>query len=204
MKTKVKICGIRTLEHAEVAISAGVDFLGFNFVPTSKRYVMPEKAKEIINQLQMANYELRNKIVGVFQNQSADEVNNIAELVGLDFVQLHGGENDEYMQKIKTKIIKMIAGRGNPCGYPYNKTKYFLLDRLVQGEGEMVDFEKAKDIAKQFPLFFAGGLTCENVASIISIIRPFAVDVAGGIETNGLIDNEKIKQFIQNAKGVEL
>lgn len=207
-KTKVKICGIRNLEHADIAMKAGADFFGFNFVPTSKRYIEPKNAKEILNQL-TKNYKLQNKIVGVFQDQSVEEVNSIADFLEIDYVQLHGNEDDEYMKEIKKNIIKSIFGRGrlyaypkgNHEGYPYNNTKYYLLDRITQGEGEMVDMEKAKNLAESVPLFLAGGLTPENISSIVSAVKPFAVDVASGIETNGLIDNEKVKRFIENVKG---
>ncbi|SRR5258708_4562676 len=217
MKTKVKICGIRDLKSAQVAIDAGADFLGFNFIPISKRYIDPKKAKEIMNQLRINNYQLRNKIVGVFQNQPTDEVNAIAESVGLDIVQLHGEEDEEYMNKINTNIIKKIVislcrggfythpNKDNSKGYPYgDKLEYLILDRENQGEGQMVDLQIAKEIAKTFPIFFAGGLTPENVTYVVSKVQPFAVDVAGGIETNGIIDIGKITAFIKNAKGVVL
>ena len=84
MKTKVKICGIRTLESAQTAFGAGADFLGFNFVSSSPRYVKPELAKEIISKLKKSV-----KIVGVFQNAKIDLINKIVDLLSLDFIQLH-------------------------------------------------------------------------------------------------------------------
>ncbi|HSW98064.1 MAG TPA: phosphoribosylanthranilate isomerase [Candidatus Saccharimonadales bacterium] len=204
MKTKIKICGIRSLESAEIALNAGADFLGFNFIPTSKRYISPEKAKEIIDQLRIGRYVV---VVGVFQNQSVTEVNTIAESVGLDFVQLHGEETMEYMKQVKREIINTITEREIPRindQLRNTQTKYFLLDRQTQGEGEMVSFESAKVIAKQCLLFFAGGVTPENVGTVISEIHPFAVDVASGVETHGVIDPEKLVLFMQNAKGVTL
>jgi len=84
------------------------------------------------------------------------------------------------------------------------KADYFLLDRSKRGEGEMVDLEKASRLTGNFPIFIAGGLTPDNVASVVSQIRPFAVDVAGGVETDGHQDIEKVKLFIRNAKGESL
>ena len=84
------------------------------------------------------------------------------------------------------------------------KAKYLLLDRIKRGEGDMVDFKNAAKLASKFPIFLAGGLTPDNIAKAITNVRPFAVDVAGGIETNGFQDLEKLKLFIKNAKGVIL
>lgn len=196
---KVKICGIRSLESAQVAIDAGADFLGFNFVKQSKRYIYPIRAKAIIDTLRIKDKELGIKVVGVFQNHSIHEVNNISEFINLDFVQLHGEEDMEYITKVKPMIIKVCRGRS--CTYPTSdKVKYLLLDRQTQGRGQMVDIQCAKEIAKTYPVFFAGGLTPENVSSVVKEIKPFAVDVASGIETNGVEDTDKIRLFIQQAK----
>jgi phosphoribosylanthranilate isomerase len=193
MKVKVKICGVRDLINAEAAVAAGADFLGFNFVPTSKRYIYPKDAKKIIK-------EIRGKtnIVGVFQNASSDNVNEISELLDLDFVQLHGEEDEDYMKKIKRRIIKKY----NLHSFTElnEHSQYVLLDREVQGEGRMLDLEKAAKISNIFSTFFSGGLTPENVSEVVKKVKPFAVDVAGGIETNGKQDGEKIKQFIHNVK----
>src|SRR5438270_537494 len=109
MNVKVKICGIRSIESAQAAIDAGADFLGFNFVKESKRYVYPIRAKKIIEALRSKNCEARIMLVGIFQNLDIDEVNHITEFLELDFVQLHGEENMEYISKIKTNIIKAIV-----------------------------------------------------------------------------------------------
>lgn len=192
MQVLVKICGIRSLEAAKAAINSGADFLGFNFVPTSKRYINPSDAVKIIN-------EVRNKveIVGVFQDADVNYVNNISLNLELDFVQLHGQENLEYIQKVQAKVIKAITTSDeiNPCGIDY-----FLLDRVKQGKGEMIDTHQARAIADIYLIFLAGGLTPENVTKMIKKVHPFAVDVAGGIETNGKQDLEKIKLFVRNAK----
>lgn len=176
MKTKVKICGIRTLESAQTAIDAGADFLGFNFVNSSKRYIKPETAKKIISQLKS-----KAKIVGVFDNAEINYINKIAKLLNLDFIQLH-----------ERRIIKSTK----------DKTIYQLIDRKKQGAGQMLDLNKAKTLAENSKVFFAGGLTPANIQQSILYVKPFAVDVASGIETNGLQDNKKIKEFIANAKGV--
>ncbi|MBU0999794.1 phosphoribosylanthranilate isomerase [Patescibacteria group bacterium] len=194
MKVKVKICGIRCIKAAKVAVGEGADFLGFNFVPTSKRYIDPALAAKIINLV-----EGRIKIVGIFQNAESVYVNDIASKLGLNFVQLHGNENAEYINQIKVAVIKTIN--------VYNQLQklnvdYFLLDRVKQGEGKMVDLKKGTQVASKVRLFLAGGLTPDNVAGLIKTVKPFAVDVAGGIETDGKEDLNKIKAFIKNAKEV--
>jgi phosphoribosylanthranilate isomerase len=196
MKVKVKICGIRNLETAQVAIGSGADYIGFNFVSTSKRFIHPEICQTFIDQIKG-----KIKIVGIFQNEDPDKVNDIIEFLGLDLVQLHGVEDNDYIKKIKRPVIKSVNT------YSLNKSfnsHYLLLDRIDQGKGDMVNKQKAKKIAEEFKLFFAGGLNAGNVAEIIKHVKPFAVDVAGGIETKGKEDPKKIKQFIKNAKGVTI
>jgi len=197
MKVKVKICGIRDLESAEVAVDTGADFLGFNFVPKSKRCIDPEKAKKIIDTIGK-----KVRTIGVFQNTPIDEVNNVADALNLDFVQLHGEENEDYIKNIRRKIIKKYDLELN--SKMNENISYLLIDRKIQGKGEMVDLNIAKNIAKKHKIFFSGGLTPENVLYVIKKIKPFAVDVAGGIETNGKQDLKKIKMFIKNVKKVNL
>ena len=202
---KVKICGVRTKENALTAVEAGADFLGFNFVKISKRYVDPAVAQEIISVIQG-----KAKIVGVFQNAEVDYINKIAQDLKLDYVQLHGDEDMEVISKLFTPVIKSVGVANSQTVEEIMSmlktftVDYFLLDRLKQGEGEMIDAEKAFIIAGEFPSFLAGGLTPENVEELVKQVKPFGVDVAGGIETNGEQDPEKVRLFIQNAKGVQI
>lgn len=188
---RVKICGVRTLDAAKAATAAGADFLGFNFVPGSKRYIDPKIAEKIINSIGG-----KIKIVGVFQDSEKTFVNKIATDLGLDLVQLHGTEDNGYVNKIKMPVIKAIQINDNPKAI---EAAYFLLDRPGR-KGKGVNLEKAAQIAARFDLFFAGGLNPDNVENVIKRVQPFAVDVAGGIETDGKQDIEKIKAFIKNAK----
>lgn len=196
MKVKIKICGVRSLEVAKVVISSGADFIGLNFIPTSKRHI------DILTAKQIANFA-KDKIglVGVFQNASTDEVNKIAELLQLDFIQLHGKEDNDYIKKMNRPVIKSIYGNDIPNGLDAN---FLLLDRKEQGHGDLLDLVEAKNIADKHKVFFAGGLTPDNVVLIIEKVKPYAIDVAGGVETDGQQDLDKIKQFIKNAKGVEI
>ena len=197
MIVKVKICGIRTLESAQTAIDAGADFLGFNFVPISKRFISPLLAKKIMTKINGTF-----KAVGVFQDANLEYINNIATYLKLDFVQVHGNEDTSFIRNIKTPIIKTIrSSQEIPTNY---KPAFLLLDRLVQGIGKMVNKKEAQKIARSFPLFLAGGLTVENVEKNIKNVMPYAVDVASGIETNGMPDKQKIINFIRKSKGVTI
>lgn len=193
-RVKVKICGIQTLESALIAIDAGADFLGFNFVPTSKRHIKPVDAQKIIKIIKG-----KVKIVGVFQNENIKKVKEILKQVDLDLVQLHGQEDQKYIDQLHFPVIKII----HPLSDTQNFTvDYFLLDRVQQGKGSMVKTGIANKIVNKFPTFLAGALNPENVAYKIKQIKPFAVDVASGVETNGVKDSEKVRSFIQNVKGV--
>lgn len=198
----VKICGVRSEMAARTAIYAGAKFLGFNFVPGSRRKIAPAIAKQIIDQIKN-----QVKIVGVFQNQPIEEVNKIADFLDLDYVQLHGEEDEVFVQEIGRPFIKVlqldpefditqVIKQMNKF-----KTDLFLLDRKKQGKGKMLDPKHLSIIAKEKKIFVAGGLTPENVAEVVRSVRPFGVDVAGGIETNRVEDLEKIKLFIERAKG---
>lgn len=102
MKTYIKICGIRSVESACAAAESGADFLGFNFVKSSKRYIDPEKAKEIIDKLPKGVTK-----VGIFQNEEPSMINNLIEYLNLDHVQFHGEETKEFCSQIyKAGIIK--------------------------------------------------------------------------------------------------
>jgi len=193
---KVKICGIQTVEAAFGAIDAGSDYLGFSFVPTSKRYIEPEKALKIIEKIRG-----KIKIVGVFQNEDIKIVRKIAALLNLDYVQLHGHEDSGYVKRLKYRVIKVIASSDEITRYDVD---YFLFDRVQQGKGEMVGVDMARTVSDALPIFFAGGLSPQNVASVVKKVKPFAVDVAGGVETNGIKDFEKMREFIKNVKGALL
>lgn len=204
--TQVKICGIKNLTIARVAIKAGANYLGFNFIPSSKRYINPEKAKQIIDGVGCDIYT-----AGVFQDAPPQEVVRIASFLRLDFVQLHGNETPSYCQKIATNVIKVFTLLED---FDVEETiikmkeysqyvNYFMVDKEKIIRSRMIDFQKCRKIANTFPLVLAGGLNAENVREVVIAVNPLVVDVASGIETNGKQDIQKIKEFIQNAKAVK-
>lgn len=203
MSVKVKICAMRSLKTAQLAFNAGADFLGLVFVPNHRHTINKSVAKVISK-----NLKGKISLVGLFQNQPLDEVLQGIKDYNLDYIQLHGDETPEYVNQINVKVIKAFRLAGD---FDTEKTKkemglykvnYYLLDRVKTGQGAMLNLKKSRTLSKQFPLMFAGGLNPNNIASIISDIKPQVVDVATGVETDGEQDLEKIRLFIRNAKGV--
>lgn len=197
----VKICGMRSEMAARTAIYSGAKFLGFNFAPGSRRRIDPLIAKQIIDKIKN-----QIKTVGVFQNQKIEEVNRIADFLDLDFVQLHGDEDQEYIDGVERPVIKVLQLDPDfditQVLKEMNKfkTDLFLLDRKKQGKGKMLDPKHLSIIAKEKKIFVAGGLTPNNVTEIVRSVKPYGVDVAGGIETTRIEDTEKIKLFTERAK----
>lgn len=192
----VKICGITTSEAAEAAAAAGADFIGFVFA-ASRRKITPERAKMIARSLSSSV-----KTVGVFVNETVEQMVNIAEYVGLDYLQLHGDEGEAVSKQLPRPVIKAFSVKDksikNIMNYPCD---YYLIDSPGGGTGKSFDWKLLDkfnlDASK---LILAGGLNPENVQEAIRVVKPAGVDVSSGVETNGAKDIKKIKQFIHAAK----
>lgn len=201
--TKVKICGITNLEDALVSAKFGADALGFNFYAKSPRFIAPEKAREIIDQLPKSILK-----VGVFVNESLDKIAEIASIAGLDALQLHGEETPEFARELKAKtgleIIKAfrVSPKFKPEDVLLYETDAILLDaynpREHGGTGETFDWEIAKRVQEISPkMYLAGGLSQNNIETAIKEVSPFAVDACSLLEKEkGVKDSEKVKKFI--------
>jgi phosphoribosylanthranilate isomerase len=208
--TEVKICGIREEQHALVASEAGASLLGFVFVPV-RRAISPECARQIIASVRK-DCEYPPAMIGLFVNESTNHINSIVEQVGLDVVQLHGDEIPEQGSKITVPAIKALRIESDHTEAFIRKgieaylqhCAAVLLDSHVPGHwggtGVTGDWELAAKMADDYPVILAGGLTPENVAGAIETVRPAAVDVSSGIETNGEKDPERIRAFIRAAQ----
>jgi len=205
--TEVKVCGITNIEDGLAAASAGADALGFVFHPASPRYVTPGRAREIIGSLPPAVCT-----VGVFVNLAAEEVLRIAELCGLDFIQLHGGETREYCRRFpRERVIKALSFRSEEefaamADYP---VRAFLVDAhdpvRFGGTGKTCNWNLAHRAAARHPLILAGGLSEENIIAALEAVRPLAVDISSGVETApGKKDHEKIRSVIAAVKKYDL
>ncbi len=201
-RTKVKICGLTTLEDARFASGALADYLGFIFYPDSPRYVDPAKAGAIINWLEGPQK------VGVFVNQPLDDVNSIARRTGIDLVQLHGNESPEYCELVEKPVIKVFhITEGKKTDElktemePYIEVvDWFLFDTKTDGQwggtGKTFDWNILKDISDEKPFFLSGGLNPNNIRNAIETVQPTAVDLSSGLEESpGLKDFDKVERF---------
>lgn len=195
---RVKICGIRTWDEARAALDAGAHALGFVFAPSPRR-IHPEAAREIIMKLPPFV-----TTVGVFVNEPRYSLLEIASFCRLDVLQLHGEEPPEYCHGISNRLIKAIRVKDIKALelIPKYRVDAFLLDAFVPGRaggtGHTFNWEiarRAKELGP--PIILAGGLTPENVAEAIRKVRPYAVDVSSGVETNGQKDPVKIARFLE-------
>jgi phosphoribosylanthranilate isomerase len=201
--TKVKICGITNLEDALLSAKLGADALGFNFYKKSPRYLAPEKAREIVEQLPEGILK-----VGVFVNESLERTFEIAAIANLDALQLHGKETPQFSKEIKakTKLEIIKAFRVSPEFKPEDVLQYdvdaVLLDAYSPNEhggtGETFNWEIAVKVRKIFPkMYLAGGLAAGNVTDAISKVKPFAVDSCSLLEKEkGFKDSQKVREFI--------
>ena len=206
MKTKVKICGITNLPDALAAAAAGADLLGFNFYERSPRCLTLAAAADITRPLPPG--VLR---VGVFVNAPETLVFQAMQACGLHLLQFHGDEPPEFCTQFGLMSLKAfrMADESVLAELPRYGTAGYLLDAYTPGEpggtGRRFNWDLAVT-AKQFgkPIFLAGGLTPENVADAVVKVRPFAVDVASGVESSpGKKDPAKVRDFIARVRQVK-
>jgi phosphoribosylanthranilate isomerase len=197
--TKVKFCGITNLQDAISAAELGADALGFVFYPKSPRFISPKNAKEIIKKLPPFI-----SMVGLFVNQSKSEVEEVIKGCPLNLLQFHGDENESFCKQYNLPYIKAISMKSDvdllKCIQEYNSAKALLLDTFSKvargGSGEVFDWKMIPPKTLK-PIIVAGGLTPDNVQTLLEVISPYGVDVSSGIEINkGLKDYKLMKKFI--------
>jgi phosphoribosylanthranilate isomerase len=201
---RVKICGITRVEDALAAAAAGADAIGLVFYAKSPRAVGIEQARTIIAALPPFV-----TTVGLFVDIECDELQRILASVPLDLLQFHGDESPEQCESINRPYIKALRVKaGDDIAAQVNRypgAKGILLDTYVEGvpggTGEAFDWSLVPEGLSK-PVILAGGLHADNVASAVARVRPYAVDVSGGVEANkGIKDAEKIAAFIRAARG---
>ncbi|TMF70864.1 MAG: phosphoribosylanthranilate isomerase [Chloroflexi bacterium] len=197
---RVKICGICDLEAANMAVEAGADLIGFHFCDSDRR-VSPEEARSIIEELLV-----RPKIVGVFIDETPDEVRQIAEFVDLDLLQLHGSEQPGFEAgRPVMKVLKVKEGRvPGADGWP----DPIMLDSWSGdqrgGTGRTWDWEAARQLLGSRKVFIAGGLQPGNVGKVVSEFRPYGVDVSSGVEARPRVkDPDKVRAFVRAVRLAE-
>ena len=193
--TELKICGLKRLEDIIAVNRHGADYAGFVFFEKSKRYVDPYKANELISLLRADI-----KPVGVFMDEPLDNVVRIARITGVEMVQLHGHESEEYVEYAKRTLDRPVikAYKASEEGAlekaAVSAADYVMIDSGA-GSGKKFDWSILKDFKRDY--FLAGGLDPESVGEAIRMLEPFAVDVSSGVETDGIKDEKKIAEFIK-------
>jgi phosphoribosylanthranilate isomerase len=201
VKTFVKICGVCSVDDALACVDAGADAIGFNFYSRSKRYIEIAAAATIAKRLPPSV-----RTVGVFVNPAAEEVDRAFASGAIDFAQLHGDETPEFCARFEGRYIKAIRLRdqqslASMSAYPCDLILVDADTPNYGGSGQRADVELAVQAARLRRVILAGGLTHENVADAVALVRPFGVDVAGGVEREpGVKDWLKVAAFVNAAK----
>lgn len=192
--TKIKLCGITRLCDIEAVNELKPEYIGFVFAKKSKRYVAPEVAEQLRRKL---SHEIQ--AVGVFVDESVQQVAKLLREHVIDLAQLHGSEDDDYIRMLREltnkPIIKAfrINEESDLDAIEACSADYVLLDSGA-GCGEIFEWSLIKNIKR--PFFLAGGLDASNANRAVQEIHPYAVDVSSGIETNGFKDKEKMRTFV--------
>ena len=204
-RVRVKICGITTPEDALVAARAGTDAIGLVFFPPSPRYVQPERARAIIEVLPA----FVNR-VALFVNEQASAVADILERVPVDTLQFHGDETPSYCRQFGLPYVKSVGVRNRRdievAAETYDDAAALLLDQFDRerwgGTGEQFDWALIPG-ERSMPIILAGGLGVANVADALRQVRPYGVDVSGGVESaRGVKDPAKIEEFLRGVMSV--
>lgn len=197
--TKIKICGLSRLCDIDYVNMTMPDYIGFVFAPRSKRYVSPSQAAQLKARLSPCI-----KAAGVFVDEEAENILDIAGRGIIDIIQLHGSEDDHYISKLKAvsdvPIIKAfsIKSKKDIQTAVLSSADYILLDNGAGGTGDTFNWSLISGVSR--PYFLAGGLTPNNVEQAVAINHPFAVDASSGVETDGVKDFNKIKAFIDTVR----
>ena len=208
--TRVKICGLLEPAQAVAVAAAGADYIGLILAP-SRRRVTPAQAGEIVAAVRQTG--ARPQTVGVFVNEAVGTVNRLAAEIGLDRVQISGDEDDAYCRQITAPLIRVVHVKPGQTAADVaarvaagvlalpGVDLLWLLDTggtgAYGGSGKRFDRRAAFEAARDASVLVAGGLTPENVASVVREVRPYGVDVSSGVETGGVKDMAKIKAFIE-------
>jgi phosphoribosylanthranilate isomerase len=208
-RTRVKVCGLTTLEDARYASGAMADYLGFIFTPTSKRYIDPDQAAAIIA------WTEGPQAVGVFVNQAIDDVVDIVRKTGIHLVQLHGDESVEYCSLMPVPVIKAFSISKEDTSealmtkiQPFEgMVDFFLFDtksgNQFGGTGTHFDWRLLKDLQTDTPFFLAGGIGPENVHQAIDMVQPYAIDANSKLESEpGIKQLEKFEAFFDQIQTI--
>ena len=193
--TKIKLCGLTRPRDIEWANALTPDFVGFVFARKSKRYISPRNAQKLREKLNQSI-----NAVGVFVNEAPEAVAALLNDGTIDVAQLHGGEDEDYIKALRLLTDRpliqafRVDGPADLERARASSADYILLDNGAGGTGTAFDWALLKGFDR--PCFLAGGLGPDNVAQAVRDVRPFAVDVSSGIETDGAKDYQKMAAFV--------
>lgn len=200
LRIRVKICGITRVEDALSAVANGADAIGLVFYAPSPRHVSIAQAIDIVNKIPAFV-----SVVGLFVNAESTVINEVTSQVRLDLLQFHGDETPEECARYQRPFIKAIRVKSDTnlvqCAKDFSAARALLLDTYTEGvaggTGHVFDWNLIPaELAK--PVILAGGLNVQNVAQAIAQVKPYAVDVSGGVEiSKGIKDTAKIAAFMQ-------
>jgi phosphoribosylanthranilate isomerase len=198
LTTRVKVCGVTSVADALMALEAGVDLLGLNFVTTSRRFIDVATAKSIV-----AAAGAKAEIIGVVANLWPAELNELRMLVGLHAWQLHGDEPPAVfarLSEVDYKAVRVAQAADVELARTYPGRR-ILVDAKVPGvlggSGHTFDWTLVRELARERQLLLAGGITPANVASAIESVRPWAIDTASGVElAPGPKDVHKVRALV--------
>lgn len=197
--TKIKLCGLSRPCDIEAANGLMPEFIGFVFAQKSKRYVTPEKAAELKRILRP-----EIKSVGVFVREKPETIAKYLKCGIIDIAQLHGGEDEDYISELRAltdkpiiKAFRMDTAQ-DAADAQNSSADFVLLDSGNGGTGTAFDWSLLREINR--PYFLAGGLHPGSVKHAVETLRPYAVDVSSGIETDGLKDISKMKEFVHSIR----
>ena len=186
---KVKICGITRFDDAKLAIELGAQYVGFVFAKDSPRFVSPLECGSMAAAFKAAALPPHSK-VGVFRNESADEIMRIAEIAKLDYVQIHGDTRVDFPTIRAFKVEDALPDTTTDAD--------FILFDTGGGTGRTFDWSLLDQYDRAKPFFLAGGITPDNVADAIAKTHPYAIDVASGVESApGVKDHDKLKRLFE-------
>jgi phosphoribosylanthranilate isomerase len=198
----VKICGVTSEEDALLAVAMGADAVGFVFAP-SPRQIAPRKAADIAKRI-----PTEIVTVGVFRDETRQRVVDTIHHTGLRAAQLHGretpGDTHWIRQRVSLVIKAFAAGDPGLDAVDDYGADAILIDSAAPGSGEVFDWSLAEGAPSNRRVILAGGLTPDNVADAVRVVRPWGVDVASGVESApGRKDARKVRAFVQAAKAAE-
>ena len=201
-RVKVKLCGLRRAEDVRFANEVKPGYIGFVFAPGSRRAVTLEGAEALRGQLDAGITP-----VGVFVNQPVELVARLLNQDVIAWAQLHGQEDKAYLAALRRLTAKpvlqafRVEQSADVLRAQASSAEGILLDHGAGGTGEAFDWSLARSCSR--PFFLAGGLTPENVAEAIAVVRPYGVDTSSGVETAGWKDREKMQRFVQAVRAAE-